>query len=644
MNNGEILNQIRSEYEEGRSYLEPRKTRWTRQLMMMNNLQRGEGNIASTTLYSFFNRVFGALYSNTMSVKFVPGNDAELYATASLNKLAVSDSQEMDKPMLDFDWLWDACFYGVGYVETLKWNKKRKLMEPEVVNPMFFSYDPYFSNHQEWRYYDKWKLMNKHDIERLIKEEKMEAGVRIEDIETGVDPYIWTWHIQAELAKDVNPAPTDSIVPSSGIYQILEHAMYIDGDKYIVQTNRSITEVLRKVKLELEDDPDHEGESLWPLVKKQVFREPHSSATVSVPDLIEDKHRALNVLFNLAYIAVKDEVNPLYLYDTTKVQNPSQFFQRQPNQHIAVSSVDGAIAPMKQKPSLSSSALAFINTMKSEASDAIGTAMPATMGQKKKSATQDAILQQIADLTQSLQAKLIQNGEMDFWSHWYQRYLKHTEAGDIKMSVTSDALGSTFEMIELDKIKTKYPPRICILASKEAEYKEMTERRELAGQLKLVQGVLSPSSFRIFLKEIYFPKFKTFDQSSIDVVMPKSSSEIQAEHENEVLSDGEWAEVKETDDHEVHLALHMRAKKNDMTWTHILTHQVALAQKKDAEAKQQQENPGDQGGDAKPKPEEGDTSKEAAQTKAQAKTKPTEAAVPTAGQKSPLQPNPLPSN
>lgn len=643
MSNEEILNQARSEYEEGRSYLEPRKTRWTRQLILMNNLQRGEGNIASTTLYSFFNRVFGSLYQNTMSVKFTPGNDAELQAVDSLNKLAISDAQEMGKSMIDFDWLWDACFYGRGYVETLNWNKEKKLMIPEVINPMFFSYDPYFSDPQKWRYYDKWKLMNKADIERLISKGEFESGVKVDDIETGVDPYIWTWHIQAELAKDVNPAPTDSIVPSSGIYQILEHAMYIDGDKYIVQFNRSITQILRKKKLELGDDTEHEGESLWPLCVKQIFREPHSSATISVPDLIEDKHRALNVLFNLAYIAVKDEVNPLYLYDTTKVTNPSQFFQRQPNQHIAVNDTNGAIAPMKQKPSLSSSALAFINTMKSEASDAIGSAMPVGLGQpKKKNATQDAMLQQIADLVQSLQAKLITNGEMDFWSHWYQRYLKHMETGDMKVAVITDALGTTFESIELEKIKTKYPPRVNILASKEAEYKEMVERRELAGQLKLIQGVLSPPQFRIFLKTMWFPKFKTFDQSSIDVVMPKSSEEIRAEHENEVLNKGDWTEVKETDDHEMHLAIHMRAKKNEMSWTHIITHQVALGLKKDQEAKQaaQEANPED----ATSTQGDGDNPKEAAKTKADAKTKPADAAIPNAGKKSPLQPNPLPSN
>lgn len=645
MEKNDTIFQARSEYEEGRSYLEPRKTRWTRQLIMMNNLQRGEQYIASTTLQSFFNRVFSSLYSNTMSQKFVPGNDAEIKTTQNLNTLAISDAQEMDKPKLDYDWLWDACFYGVGYVETLLWNKRRKLMKPEVINPMFFSYDPYFSDLQKWRYYDKWILRNKHEIEMLIKSGVITGISNVTELETGIDPYIWTWHIQAELAKDVNPPATDSIVPSSGIYQILEHAMYIDGKKHIVWLNRSMTMILRDEELDLNDDPENEGESLWPIVRKHVFKEPHSSATVSVPDLIEDKHRALNVLFNLAYIAIKDEVNPLYLYDTTKVQNIAQFFQRQPNQHIAVNDTTSAVVPMKQKPSLSNSALAFINTMKSESSDVLGTAQPPNMGQKggKKNATQDAMLQQLADLAQSLQAKLVAEGEQEFWSQWYQRYLKHREEGDIKTAVITNSMGTTFTEIQLDEIKTKFPPKVLIISSKEAEYKEMVERRELAGQLQLIQSVLSPSQFKIFLKQYYFPKFKTFDQSSIDVVMPKSSEEIIAENENESLAAGKWAEVKETDDHETHLAIHSRVKKNEMSWTHILTHQFALGEQKKqqalAAAKQAQEQA------SAPQPEEGGAPDKSAAGKGDpSKTSPAQAAIPTAGQKSPLQPTPLPAN
>lgn len=577
MTKKDLIAQVKNEYEEGRSYLEPRKTRWTRQLVLMNNLQRGEQNVASTMLPSYFNRVFAGIHSNTPTVKFVPGNDAELYATESLNKMAVADAQEMNKPMLDYDWDWDTCFYGAGYLETLKWIKSRKLMQPEVINPMFFQYDPYFSEVQDWRYYSKWKLLNAHQLKRLIDDGVVDGIKKIGDIETGVDPYIWTWKIQAEQAKDVNPAATETMVPQSNIYQIFEHFTYVDGKKSVVWTNRSMSKVLRVDELDLKDDADHPGESLWPIVRKTIFREPHSSAAVSVPDLLEDKHRAQNVILNLAYIAAKDEVNPIYEYVPEKLKNAAMLYQRQINQHIPVTEL-GAIAPLKQKASLSSAVLALMNTLKQEGADVVGTAQPASIGSKKKSATQDAILQQIADMTQSLQSKLVQQAEMEFWGKWYQKLITNKEDGGFKMLALTDALGTTFEQIELDKIKTKYPPRVILMNLKEAEYKETLERREIAGQMALLQGSMSPGQFRMFLKQIYFPKFKTFDHSSIDLAFPKTIDEMVAESENESLAAGEWIEPKPTDDHETHLYIHMRGKKNAEMNTHILVHQYALAQ------------------------------------------------------------------
>lgn len=605
MRKRDIIRQVRNEYEEARSYLEPWKERKTQQLRLMNNLQRSVQSIASTMLPSYFNRVFSAIYSNTPSVKFVPGNDTELYATSNLNKMAISDAQEMGMSMLDYDWSWDACFYGRGYLETLRWVKSRMITQPEVINPMFFQYDPYFAEKKNWRYYDKWKLVNKHELEMLIEDGLITKNIGIDDIETGVDPYIWTWKIQAELAKGVNPPATDTMVPSSNIYQILEHFTYIDGKKSIVWTNRSITKVLRVEPLDLNDNPDRPGESEWPITIKVIFREPHSSAPVGVPDLIEDKQRAKNVLLNLGYTAVKDEVNPIYEYVPEDLINPSQLFQRQISQHISVKKL-GSVKPLETKGSMSSSSLAFLGILGQESADVLGTGQPPQIGQKKKSATQDQILQQIADLAQSLQQKLAQEGVKEFWGTWYQRLINNKKDGDVKMVALTDALGTTFEQIELDKIKTLYPPRVLILNVKEAEYKEMVERRELAGQMKLLEGILPPGSMRLFLKNIYFPKFKTLDNSSIDLVLPKTSDEIVAEQENEALSAGEWVDVNETDDHEAHLYIHSRGKRTAEMNTHIIVHQYALAEnrkKAQAEAADQgakQDEQGTPGADKQP--------------------------------------------
>ena len=213
------LNRIRQEYEEGRSYLETKKQRWVAQLQMLNNLQRGSQTIASTMLLSFFLRVFSNLYSNVMTVKFV-GTDAEMRKTEGLNFLARNDAQEMDKATIDYDNIWDACAFGAGYRETLDYDKDRMLMKPVTINPLFLSYDPFFSNPQQWRYYSKWILRPQHEIERLIDDGIIDGVSSIKDIETGVDPYIWQWQIQVEQARLANPVGTETLVDPTASCQL----------------------------------------------------------------------------------------------------------------------------------------------------------------------------------------------------------------------------------------------------------------------------------------------------------------------------------------------------------------------------------------------------------------------------------------
>ncbi|MEK7087350.1 MAG: hypothetical protein AAB958_01465, partial [Patescibacteria group bacterium] len=153
----------------------------------MNNLNRGDQNIASTLLLTLFSRLLSALYDDKLQVKFLPSQGILQKQLNAYNSLAKSDYLEMEKAKLDYDWIWDCLFFGRGYMETLRFNKKRKLMEPAVINPLMFGYDPYFDNVQDWRYYWKWVTKTKWELEKLIKA-KVITGIKdVKEIPTGID-------------------------------------------------------------------------------------------------------------------------------------------------------------------------------------------------------------------------------------------------------------------------------------------------------------------------------------------------------------------------------------------------------------------------------------------------------------------------
>lgn len=601
MTESEKLSQIRTEYEEGRSFLENRKIRSVDQLKLMNNLSRSDETVSSTMLFSFFNRVFAGLYSPTLQIKFVPNEDSEQKNVGMLNKLAVCDFQDMNMDIIEYDWTWDACFFSRGYCETLKFNKNRKIMEPVVINPLMLGYDPIFENPEDWRYYWKWISRSGAQINRLIKDNVVTGIKSAKDIPSGMDPEVWNYKVLREQAKVVTSQGPDSQSPTpstgNGVYQLLEHYTYFDTpDKYVVWTDRDITKILREEKLELNDDPEVKDGSKWPIVIREIFREPHSSYPVSVPDLIEDKHRAENVILNLAYIAAKDEATPIYVYKEDALTQPSQLLQRQIMQHIEVtadSDTQTSISPLRKAQGLSSSTMQLMNILKNEAAEAIGTSQISPIVSKgKKTATDASIQQQIADLVGALQSRIIGKSEKQFWSHWYQRYVNNMKEGDQKILAVTNSQFSTFERIQLEDIKTELPPKALVFSSREAEFKETVERRELAQQFGVFQETMPPEQFRLFLKFVYLPKFQTFDSETIDRMFPPSIDEFKAEQENEMLAEGILPPISETDNHEVHLYIHSRVKNTAEKWAHVLTHETLLAE----QVKQQQQAAQEQSG------------------------------------------------
>jgi len=581
--------EIASKYEESFQFLQERKRRQVSQLVLLNNLGRGDQNIASTLLLTLFNRVLSSLYDDKMQVKFLPSQGILQEQINSYNSLAQSDYLEMGKAKLDYDWAWDTLFFGRGYMETLRFNKKRKIMEPCVINPLMFGYDPYFEEPQEWRYYWKWVTKTKWEIQKLIKQGIITGIKRVEELPSGVDPYLWDYKVKREKAKKaVSPASDTQI---GDVFQILEFYGYDEnGDKCVYWLDRDHSIILFKDKLDL-DDGDQvvapngeiiETGSKWPIVVKEAFREPHSSVVFSIADLLEDKHRAKSVLLNLAFIAAKDRANPLYGYNPDKVRDITQFFSRQINQHIPMDD-ESAAWPLNTAEPMSAGLLDFISILTTEANEPVGTGqvLQPEMGIGKGTATEAAITQQLNDMAQSLQSKVMQFGEAEFWSHWWHRYAKNADELGTKMANIVGVKGIDSTEIDFKDFNTDFPPGVMVYSAKEAEYKNLVKRRDMMQMYPQFAMTLDPDGMRNFNKHVFFPLMLE-DPSLIDIMLPKTLDEIKAEDENEQLKKEELPSAAETDNHSAHIYTHLTVfPKTWATWMHVDQHEKMLAKQKE---------------------------------------------------------------
>lgn len=582
------LKYVQDCYTESFFFLQERKRRQVRQLVLLNNLQRGDQNIASTLLLTLFNRVLSSLYDDKLQVKALPTQGILQEQINSYNVLAQSDYLEMQKAKLDYDWIWDALFFGRGYMETLRFNKKRKIMEPAVINPLVFGYDPYFENNQDWRYYWKWITKSKNEINRLIKNEVITTISSPEEIMGGVDEYLWNYKEQRDKAKKAVEPSADSM--GGDIFQILEFYAYDeDGDKCVYWLDRGFTKILWHDKLDLDDleylNPDGSSDkkkgSKWPIVVKEAFREPHSSVSFSVADLLEDKHRAKSVLLNLAFLAAKDRANPIYGYNPDKVRDVTQFFSRQINQHIPMDD-ETAAWPLNTEDPMSQGLMQFISMLTTEANDPVGTG---NVGQPERiegedTATGRAIDQQLNDMAQSLQSKVMQFGESEFWSHWFHRYAKYGPELKEKMANIVGVNGISTQMIEFEDFNTNFPPGFLVYSAKEAEYKNLVKRRDFMTLYPNLMQSLDPDGFRNFNKHVFMPLMLE-DPSLIDIMFPKTLDEIKSEEENEQLKQEQLPEALPTDNHQTHIYTHQMVQpKTWAMWFHISEHERLLAEQK----------------------------------------------------------------
>lgn len=576
-----LIRQIDTEYQMAYDHMKPKWDKWEIRLSLYNNQRRNEEAVGDPLIFTIHQSVLASLYIDQLSSEFSAREPGDEDTVKNINPLAEFDYDEMDKDIIDYQWDWDASFFGVGYCLLMEFSAEYTVPLPEVIDPMVALIDPFAKSTQGigkrhvgaaqfFGWEDSATIRQLRDAKVYFNLKNLKADVSSEKNRSPFDRN----HEARNEAQGMGSTTNKSynLVGDNRRHRVLNWFTWYKGRLCFVTLAENRTKVIRFEQLP-------KTMRYIPVVDRTLFPISHELHGVSIPDLVEDKQRARSVLQNLVLKSAKLTVLPRYLYNTNKIKNRRDL-DPEFNKHIGVDgSPDGAIEPIKN--AIIGREVQYIMDVLDTASQR-ATATPNQQqgipGQAGRTLGELQLVAQGTDTRYSLGARIFGWSERRFWQQWYQLYKEYfDEIVDEKIIRINGASGPIFRTLTRDQVVANVDPDVKvqskIIADAERKQELMTFRAYVADIAR------DPSAnLRYALKEL--GRLSAIRRDRIDLLLPQTASEMQAEEENVALSNNQKVKVLETDDDIAHIIIHERAAETPAKKAHINSHKRALMLKR----------------------------------------------------------------
>lgn len=569
-----LVKQVQEEYKVGWYHMKPKWDEWSLRLKLYNNQKRDKKAIGDPLLFTTFQTLFANLYDDRLSVMYEAREEGDEDRAEHWNSIAEYDYEEMEKSELDYDWIWDSLFFGTSECLMMEFDRERKVPVPEILDPMVTVRSPYSKSAQgdaRGRGGLTFLYWESAITRRELRENPLYFNLQGTSQGGGSNTFSQIER-NADLRADAqgHDSINKLVRGLSGDNQMIfvtKGITYWKGKMVYVVLSNDRKKVIRYKELDFKR---------FPVIDRKLFPTAHSYVGVSIPDLIEDKQRARSVLQNLVLENAKYGLYPTYLYDSTKIKNKNDL-NREMNKHVGI---DGAVSPNTITPIQRAGVgneVGFIMGIL-EASAQRSTATPnqqqGVLDPEKRTATEQALISQSADSRFSLSARVFGWSEKRFWKQHYDLYDKHfIDKIDEKILRINGAFGTKFSKLSRKDLIGNAHPDIVIESRAISEAKR---QNELASHSAFVQQIsIDPNAnVRYALKKS--GRLRGYKKDEIDRMLPPTIDELVAEDENTTLNENKTVEVKASDDHQIHLEMHAKAKDTPALRKHIEAHRRAI--------------------------------------------------------------------
>lgn len=575
-----LIPQIKAEYKYAYDSMLPKVQKHLKRLRLYNNQRRDESAVGDHLLFTVHQTILASLYDDRLTVNFEMGYGDEDLAQNVLN-LAENDMVEMEKDVFDYEWDWNASFFGRALCFFTHWDVETNTPIPELIDPTGWLRDP-----DAWsvngnrlrigsmRFGGREILRNKSEMEdndSFYKEE-------VKKLEVGGKPSNSLFEeakIERKLAFGVEQGSGSDDLGDNTQYRLIQWLTFWKDpvlNKYtkcMVELDPSLSYVVRYSTI---------AGNTWPIIDRTIYPMPNSWDGVSIPDLVEDKQRMRAVIQNLAVKDAKYRFFPSYVYDESIITNKADLENVDFNRFIpGKGNIDRAIRPIQKTP-FEIGAISYIMGFLDEGAQRATATPELQQGVTSKEQRTLGELNMVAakvDTRYSLSAKIFGWSERKFWIRWYQMYKEHFTMAQKKSLRIEGALGTRLREITKDNIikNAQKDPDISVNSKILQEAKRMRELAEFKDYTALLL-MDQTSNKRFALRKL--ARLHGLKKDVIDLLLPKVTDEWQAEKENDDLNKNKMVSVKPEDNDMIHLEIHGKAADTIAAYAHIETHKEKM--------------------------------------------------------------------
>ena len=567
-----LIKQIDTEYNLGWWYMKPKLDEWGLRLKLYNNQKRSKEAVGDPLLFSVHKTLLASLYDDQMIVDFQPKERGDIEVAENLNNLATYDYDIMQKDILDYEWDWDASFFGRGLCLFMEFDRKLKCPLPEIINPMTFIRDPRAKSvagdvkgRNSLRFGGFEKRLTKYEMKNSGTYFNLEdLGKSDNDLRSLIDS---NRQLRADAQGLSNPQTVlEPIHGENAEYRILTWFTHWRGKPIMVELAKNRKKIVRYLELK---------QPTFPIFDRSMYPISHDWDGVSVPDIVEDKQRARAVALNLSLKSIKSNLHPRYVYDTNKIKNRGDLNIKS-DRHIGVDgSTNDVISAVPTTP-IKQEVNWILDILDSSVQRATSTPdlQQGAMGSGKRLATEINMVSRKVDTNYSLTTKVWGWSEKRYWQQYYWLYKTYFAADiDEKVLRISGALGARWRSLNRENIVATVDPDVKIESKAVSEYKRSQKLQAYTN----FYGLALTSQFANKLLAIrQLGKANGLTKDEIDAVVPPTVDEMIADKENKLLDENKKVLTAITDDHNLHIEIHNRASDSHAKIAHIEAYEQAL--------------------------------------------------------------------